>query len=133
VRLAGQAELALSLRQWYRLVSQPDERDLWNVVTAGYEYAILDGDEREIVAYHWHPHVPDVPFTHLHVGHGAVSRQLLVRAGLTADHNALRPDLAGAHLPTGDVAMTDVVRLVITHFRVGPLRADWAMVLGRQA
>ena len=35
------------------------------------------------------------------------------------------------HLPTGQVAIEDVIRLAIVEFGVRPRRADWAAVLAR--
>ncbi|MGI8553416.1 MAG: hypothetical protein ACR2PL_21930 [Dehalococcoidia bacterium] len=53
---------------------------------------------------------------HIHLGAGAGS---------------LRPELTAAHLPTGWVALQDVLRLAIEAFGVRPLRPDWDAVLTR--
>jgi hypothetical protein len=53
---------------------------------------------------------------HLHLGAGAAEGRL-------------RPDLAGAHLPTGHIALQDVLRLAIAELGVRPTRPDWDDVL----
>ena len=37
--------------------------------------------------------------------------------------------LSGAHLPTGYVALQDLIQLAIEEFAVTPRRRDWARVL----
>ncbi|MDQ3512381.1 MAG: hypothetical protein M3462_01765 [Chloroflexota bacterium] len=41
--------------------------------------------------------------------------------------------LGEMHLPTGQVTLTQVVRLLITGFGVEPRRPDWETILGRGA
>jgi len=91
------------------------------LIPAGYWYHVTEADGREILAYHWHPdgatwmraphvhlssRIPSIPIS----GGDAVS-------------------LADMHLPTGFVAVSDIVRLLITDFRVVPRREDWEIVL----
>ncbi|MCX6023620.1 MAG: hypothetical protein NTZ05_18175 [Chloroflexi bacterium] len=76
---------------------------------------MLDRQERELFAYHWHPEGHSrVTFPHLHVAQGRVDY-----AGL----------LAKAHFPTGTIALRDVLRLMTEDFGVRPRREDWASVL----
>src|SRR5207244_1642370 len=104
----------------------------WKVQTAAYYYGFDDVHGREVIAYHWHPEeVPAVPFPHVHLGHGAVHAESL-RVGLPLSHNALRPDLWDAHLPTGRIALEQVLRIAIDHFMVAPLRSDWREVFDRR-
>ncbi len=67
--------------------------------------------------YHWHTegrgHVSN---PHRHLGPAGQVRH--------------RP-LANAHLPTGDVALQDVLRLAIEEFEAQPLKPDWAEILRR--
>lgn len=77
-------------------------------------------DGHEIIAYHWHPNQTDpggrvVAFPHLHLRYGA-------QVG--------RKQLQKAHLPTGRVAVEDLLRIAITEFGVSPLRNDWEDILG---
>lgn len=89
----------------------------WEAAPALYYYDLRDADDREIVSYHWHPQVFGIAFPHLHLGPGA-------KAG--------RPELQTAHLPTGTVALPDVVLLAVRDFGVTPLRPDWPAVLTAQ-
>lgn len=87
-----------------------------------YRFVVLDGQEREIVAYHWHPSgVSTVAYPHLHLS-GRLSP-------LDAGRGAEPVALGQMHLPTGPVTLADVVRLLITEFGVEPRRDDWDAVL----
>jgi hypothetical protein len=91
-------------------------RGLWDADTAAYEYRLSDQDDREIVAYHWHPDGQShVQTPHLHLGPGA-------EVGMT--------ELLTAHLPSGRVPIGDVLRLAIDSFQTQPIRRDWDRVLG---
>ena len=79
-----------------------------------YYLGLADTEEREILAYHWHPHIAQITFPHLHLGPGAAIG---------------RPELSTAHLPTGTVELRDVLLLAVRDFGVAPLRNDWADVL----
>jgi hypothetical protein len=43
------------VRHFYRVVERPDSSGLWIVRTTGYDYALRQQDEREVIAFHWHP------------------------------------------------------------------------------
>ncbi len=117
VRLRGSGgELALSVLMQYRIVRADAERGPWKVRTMAYAYTLFEAG-RESLAYHWHPERREegqwVTFPHLHVSAGgAVGRRL-----------------EKAHLPTGRVALEDVVRLALTDLKVTALRPDWERVL----
>lgn len=87
-----------------------------------YESRLLDREEREILAFHWHPvglsHVTD---PHLHLA----SRLIPLDMGRDQDPLAL----AGIHIPTGFVTLEDVVRLLITEIGIRPRRTDWGDLL----
>lgn len=113
----GGTRLALLASHWYRLVEGPDKRGGWQVRTTGYQYTLLTPEDREIIAYHWHPESRgQFASPHLHLGPGAL---------------VARRDLAEAHLPTGRVAFEDLLRLGIEEFGVQALRPDWAAILER--
>jgi hypothetical protein len=116
VRLGG-VRLGLSVRIGYRLIETPGERRPWSVDLVAYEYRLEDDNSREILSYHWHPE-GRVTVPHLHLGAGAADGRL-------------RPDLAGAHLPTGPIALQDVLRLAIAELGVRPTRPDWDDILRR--
>jgi hypothetical protein len=64
-------------------------------------------------AYHWHPAGRSpIVLPHLHLG-GDVAR----------------PKFTTVHLPTGRIALEEVLRFAITELDVRPLRGDWATVL----
>ena len=73
VRLAGSSRFGLQLQQTYRIV-EPDARgDSWTVRVTGYSYAILDSEQREVLAYHWHPRGNSpIVRPHLHLESGAL-------------------------------------------------------------
>ncbi|MFN8637675.1 MAG: hypothetical protein U0893_27805 [Chloroflexota bacterium] len=98
-----------------RLVPLDDRESHWRAVITAYQYALLDREGREYLAYHWHPdgqsHMLE---PHLHLG---VAAQVGV------------PEIAAAHLPTGPIALAAVARLTLTDLGARPLRADWHGVL----
>jgi hypothetical protein len=124
----SEVRFGLSVLHAYRII-RAAERGPWKVQTAAYQYALDDDDGREIFAYHWHPHVERVPYPHLHIGRGAVRREITPDVLLPIGHNALQPFLPGAHLPTRRIALEDFLRLLIEQFHVVPARADWDRTL----
>ena len=117
VRMHGDVRLALSVDLRYRLVQNlsTSSRQVWDIEIVSYMYAIRERNRAEIVSWHWHPGIPDIPsFPHLHLGPAA-------QVG--------RPEFHRAHLPTGIVTLADVVRSAITDFHVEPRRADWQAIL----
>ena len=114
VALRGTSRLRLTVRLRYRIVERPS-RAGWVVEVAAYEYRLSDRDDREIMAYHWHPEGSShVRTPHLHLGPGA-------DVGLRA--------LTTAHLPTGPIHLADVIDLAIESLGALPLRNDWRQVL----
>lgn len=115
VRLGGTSPLWLSIQQYYRIVESGTPRTPWTVTEVGYRYEIMDANAREILAYHWHPTGQSSFISqHLHIGHGAMTG---------------REELQNAHLPTGYVHVTDIIRLLIREFGVSPRRGNWESVL----
>ena len=131
VLLGGPAQLVLSVNHRYRVL-RSGSAGPWRVQTAAYYYRFADILGRELLAFHWHPEtVPQVPYPHLHVGRGVVAMESLIAAGLSAQHNALGPEIAAAHIPTSRIALEHVFELAIRHFSVPPLRPDWEAVFDR--
>lgn len=93
----------------------------WNVVprVVGYDYALLDRDGVELLAYHWHPGRgglgPDAP--HVHVS-------AALRPGRASGNAAILP-LDKRHLLTGAVALGGFLGMLIDEFGIAPLAADW--------
>jgi hypothetical protein len=116
VPLKGEGGLSLIAMLQYRVVEATGERGPWKVSTVAYNYEFVrqseDGEER-ILAYHWHPDGgSSVKGPHLHV---------LDPAG----------PLRKAHLPTGRVALEEVLRVAISELGVKWLRSDWRRVLNK--
>lgn len=112
----GVPRIRLGVKVQYRIVEDPGPRWPWRIRTAAYEYAIETEDGREVLVYHWHPAANSpVTFPHVHLGSIALKRDGVL------DHKD--------HLPTGRVALQQVVRLAVADFRAKPLRRDWADVL----
>lgn len=87
-----------------------------------YEYRILDRDDREVLAFHWHPAgLSNVTDPHLHLS----SRLNPIEMG--RDQEPL--PLADMHIPTGFVTLEDVVRLLISEFGIRPRHAKFDAVL----
>lgn len=115
IKLSGDTGLRLRIIHWYYVVEDTGDRGPWKVATAGYSYALRQSDECEIISFHWHPKSESsITFPHLHLGPGA-------EVGLRA--------LATAHIPTGRIAIEDVLRLAIIDFGVKPRREDWQDIL----
>jgi hypothetical protein len=82
----------------------------WEARTVAYMY-VLGVGEAELLAFHWHPAGPSAVRTpHLHIG-------AEVQLGAVW--------LAKAHVPTGMVALADVLALALGELGVRPLRDDW--------
>ena len=98
------------------LVSVEHEPRHYRVTTLGYEYAILDQQQREIISFHWHPgrrsHEHD---SHAHIGSAVI------------DSNAasLGKTFSRFHIPTGQVSLVRIVRMLLTEFQAVPNRRDW--------
>ena len=114
--LGRDKRFALDLVQHYRVVEGEGARGPWKVTTVAYYYTLLmAATAQEVLGYHWHPHGrSDITSPHLHLYEGAG----------TLHHN-----LRKAHLPTGRMAVEDILRLAITHFQIVPLRQDWDTIL----
>lgn len=107
--------LHFRLRHRYTVVPTIERPRRWSVVTAGYLYEFMTPEHLSILSYHWHPvGRSSVTHPHLHVG------------GQTAP-----VDLSKAHLPTGQVALPNIVRLAVVELGVQPLRRDWQDILHR--
>ncbi len=84
------------------------------VERVAYRYRVITRDQ-ELLVHHWNPGGPEAkPFPHLHLSAAAeVGNRALTRA----------------HIPTGEVTLRDVVRLLVEELGVRPRRTDWRQVL----
>jgi hypothetical protein len=110
--------LGLRMRQCYRLTedSAAPARRRWRVDVIDYAYIFVRTDTgQELLAFHWHPHVTDQAFPHVHLESGL----------------GILRDLVGIHVPTGPLTLEDVIRFAIEELRVRPRVRDWAAALER--
>lgn len=90
--------------------------------TIGYRFHLLDRNDQEILAYHWHPSgVSPVTYPHLHLS-GRLSP-------IVVDPGDVAIALGALHLPSGFVALKDIVRLLIDELRIEPQRNDWRAIV----
>lgn len=113
-QLRSEAGLALRVAQQYRIVEDTGPRGPWRAQTVAYSYVVNRGD-KELLAYQWNP-----------LGSGGVARPHL-HVGAAADE--LIDNFHRLHLPTGRIALEEVLRLLIEELGVQPLREDWSDVL----
>ncbi|HEX5308922.1 MAG TPA: hypothetical protein VFW38_07570 [Solirubrobacteraceae bacterium] len=113
VALRGTSRLTLAISEHYFVVNAPDND--WQVQSAAYFYAVGRQDTGELLAFHWHP-CGNSPVTtpHLHV-----------RANIQIGERWL----GKVHLPTGFVAIEDIVTLAIRELGAEPLREDWEALI----
>ena len=115
VALSGPSRLTLRLQQNYRIAESGVAGEGWQVDVVGYNYAVLDSELAEVLLYHWHPVSNSrVKSPHLHLKQGAKVGRVEVR---------------DAHLPTGEVSLSAVLRVLIEEIGVNPRRSDWESIL----
>ena len=116
VALAGAHNLMLNLEPHFRVRRTESQGDQFHVEIVGYGYIVYDSEQREILAYHWHPGPREfVQTPHFHLGSGA-------RVGFD-------PLVSKTHLPTGYVTFAEIIRVLIRDLSVQPIRSDWEAVL----
>jgi hypothetical protein len=81
----------------------------WVGTLVKYHFALLTTEQREIIAFHWHPDVPGRPEPHLHLGVASKASTLLRQA----------------HIPASIVTLPQVLRFAIRELGVEPIRDDW--------
>jgi hypothetical protein len=114
VELPGEARIGLVIAFQFRVVETDDEdRGPWKVKTEAYEHYLRTAEGKDIIAFHWQPggNGPDWP--HLHVGTIALAKDGLL------DRKA--------HVPTGRVAVEQVLRFAIAELGVES-DDDWEQV-----
>ena len=115
VALGGPSQLRFRLQQNYRIIESEPSGTLWRVEVVDYDYTLYDVEEREVLLYHWHPvGNSSVETPHLHLKQGA-------QVG--------RAEVRDAHLPTGDVSLNAILRVLIEEMGVRPRRSDWESIL----
>lgn len=107
------------------MVEVPDAiNDRFRILIEDYEYTVFDSRRRELFVFHWHPvSVSEAWWPHVHVGSVAVD------AAAEGMEGGFYERFSRLHIPTGMLAIEQVVRFLITELQVTPLRADWEAVL----
>lgn len=107
--------LWLSVSMQYKIVEADGERGPYKVKTTAYRYAIEDKNCQEVLSYDWHPGGINISFPHVHVH--AQSSVLSIT------------DFKKKHLPTGRVAIEQVLYLTVKEFGVRPIKKNWEKIL----
>jgi len=115
VRLGAEHQLTLDVGEHYRV---REGSDGWEVEVVAYFYVFARNNE-DVIVYHWHPY-----------GRSSIRRpHLHVRADLQIGERSL----GKVHLPTGFVALEDIMTLAIRELRAEPLREDWEALIADRA
>ena len=112
------SDVALRVTQEYTVIESKGapRHARFEVAIAAYWYALeVPHTEEEILAFHWHPDVPAIPFPHVHLESGL---QIASR-------------FVGTHVPTGRVALQDILWLAIHDFGVMARVSNWTEILAR--
>jgi hypothetical protein len=107
--------LTFYFSQFFRIVRNGPE---YRVKTEAYTYEIEDEkSHHELFAFHWEPTAPNSKITipHMHLGFA------LKDSGLRIDNKA--------HMPTGRVAIEDVVSFLMLELKVAPLDPKWGQIV----
>lgn len=109
LRSARIGNVQLVLGHQFKVIK--DSPKQWHISTAAYRYHLRDLNDRELIAWHWHPGTgTDRP--HIHMSSGPIGRHV--------------------HVPTGRVSIEAVLWLLLGDLQVKPTRAhetDWQDIL----
>jgi hypothetical protein len=111
VPLRGRHRISVSITEFIRVAPGHTTRG-YEAQRVGYAYQVFAAEQREVVAYHWHPERGRVAIPHAHFK-------------TLADPFPM----GRVHFPTGPVGLAGIVRLLIEEFAVEPARPDWSEVL----
>lgn len=115
VPLRGTSKLSFRMSLTYSVTAVTVRPTSYRTAVVGYMYTLHDVDALEVVSFQWHPHGRSpITYPHFHLGAGA-------QVG--------RRELQNCHIPTGMIALEQVIRLEIEELGVEPLRGDWDDVL----
>lgn len=114
----GTSNLLLRFNQSFLIQHSPSSivGERYRVNVLSWDYTIYDHNERDILAYHWHPEgTSDKTAPHFHVGSVILD---------TTSHE-LGKTFSRLHLPSGYITIADVVRTLIEEFNVVPIHDRW--------
>lgn len=108
---AGERRLALVPEFFFRAVRRGDPTRRWAVQTVGYAHRLGDlSAGRQLVGYHWHPHVEGIPYPHVHL-------------------LAAPAELRRLHIAVGHCTVAHALTFAMRDFGVQPVRDDWPAAL----
>lgn len=111
VLLRAPTPIGISVAEQFTLLEAPGG---WSARILAYFY-VLAQDQSEVLSFHWHPAgASSVRTPHLHVG-------AEIRVG--------ERWLPKIHIPTGAIALQDLLMLAIEELGVEPIRDDWRLIL----
>jgi hypothetical protein len=93
----------------YKIVEAEGDRGPYKVTTTAYQYLLEDSEESELLAYQWHPQSTR-KCPHLHLG---------------SSSKLAKKTINKLHLPTGRIALEQVLRLCVEDLEVVPVNKDW--------
>ena len=99
-------------------IQQPNARNNYLVSTKGYIYSVLDAEKKDLIGFHYHPELDDDPVMHPHI-----------HVYADADERFADFNLHKRHIPSGRVALEDVIEWLIIELEVKALRSDWRQIL----
>lgn len=99
-------------------IQQPNVRNNYLVSTKSYMYSILDAKNKELIGFHYHPELDDDPIIHPHI-----------HVYADADQRFAEFNLHKRHIPSGRVALEDVLEWLIVEMQVKPRQSNWQKVL----
>jgi hypothetical protein len=108
---------SISIARRFRMAPSPVVLGTWEVQTFAYFYQLYV-DDREYIAYHWDDEgvsTGGVSTPHAHFG------KELSHSDMRQEDRDNIHALAAAHMPTGTIAFTEILRMVTRDFGVEPL------------
>lgn len=113
----GRSNYTLYVVQRFKIIQDNEQPRYWKVRTISYKYSVDRYDDRqEIVSFHWEGHSSTRPDPHIHIGFAGLGSG----ASISPKH----------HIPSGRVALEDVVQFSIEEMGVTPVRiSNWKALL----
>lgn len=125
LRCKDQSKLYMELDQHVRVIKVvTDKGDRFRVSTIKYVYAIYKTIDDAFVGWHYHPDLEGVKIPHMHIYDKNSDEEKKAGCKPHIVHNM--------HLPSGRVALEDVIAFAITELNVVPEKKradDWQKVL----
>ena len=106
--------MAFSILHAYEVARpQEDPHAPWAIHVEGYSHDLFGENEREVLAFHWHPD----------------GRSPIIEPHLHIEASIARVDLRKAHVPTGTMTLQAFLGFMSRDLGVEPLRSDWRAIL----